>query len=288
MDKLQQVLEKFTLNVLTIEDVPQSFSSMVYKIKLIDHRTVYIKIPYSKAKLEREYTVLERLRHKLSVPQVLDYWEGNEDVTGALLLSAINGVPAIGNVDAALAYDIGVQHAKLHAIIPNEQDFKSSVSNVYGQWSEFIQRHFFSFAEDVKAVIEPRLYEQSLQHFERHLKLLPTPDGPCFIHMDFRPGNILVYENQVAGIIDFESVRIGATEMDFTKINRDIFMKYPGTMEAYQQGYESIRPLIDLQEVLPFYRFTDAFNSIGWCKRRGIEKHQKFLQDNLAILNTFL
>ncbi|WP_029952894.1 hypothetical protein, partial [Bacillus sp. H1a] len=132
MDTLQQVLAKFTLNVLTIEDVPQSFSSMVYKIKLIDHRTVHIKIPYSKAKLELEFRVLERLRHELSVSQVLDYWEGDEDVTGALLLSAINGVPATGNVDAALAYDIGVQHAKLHTIIPNEQDFKSCVSNVYG------------------------------------------------------------------------------------------------------------------------------------------------------------
>ncbi|MEY8346905.1 aminoglycoside phosphotransferase family protein [Bacillus cereus] len=287
MDKLQQVLEKFRLNVLTIEDVPQSFGSTVYKIKLMDQRTVYIKIPYSKVKLEREYTVLERFRYELVVPQVLDYWEGNEDVTGALLLSAINGVPATGNVNAALAYDIGVQHAKLHAIIPNEQDFKSSVSNVYSQWSEFIQQHFYSFAKDVKEVIDQRLYEQSLEYFERHLTLLPDPDGPCFIHMDFRPGNILVAENQVTGIIDFESVRIGATEMDFTKVNRDIFMKYPGTMEAYQKGYESIRPLIDLQEVLPFYRFTDSFNSIGWCKRRGIEKHQTFLQENLAILNTF-
>lgn len=66
--------------------------------------------------------------------------------------------------------------------------------------------------------INPRLSEQSLQHFDRHLKLLPSSDGPNFIHMDFRPGNILVYENQVAGIIDFESVRIGATEMDFIKI----------------------------------------------------------------------
>ncbi|MFD3450114.1 phosphotransferase family protein [Microbacteriaceae bacterium 4G12] len=288
MDQLQQVLEKFKLNVLTIEDVPQSFSSTVYKMKLMDHRTVYVKIPYSKVKLEREYTVLERLRHELSVPQVLDYWEGNEDITGALLLSAIKGAPATGNVDAALVYDIGVQHAKLHAIIPNEQDFKSAVPNEYSQWSAFVQQQFYSFAQDVKEVIEPRLYEKSLQYFEYHLQLLPTPDGPCFIHMDFRPGNILVNENQVAGIIDFESVRIGATEIDFTKINRDIFMKYPGTREAYQQGYESIRPLIDLQEVLPFYRITDSFNSIGWCKRRGIEKNQTFLQENLAILNTFL
>ncbi|MRX56141.1 phosphotransferase [Bacillus idriensis] len=288
MDMLQQVIDKFKLNVLTIEDVPQSFSSAVYKIQLIDHRTVYIKIPYSKPKLEREYTVLKRLRHELPVPQMLDYWEGNEDVTGALLLSAINGVPITEKVDTDLAYDIGVHHAILHAIVPNEQDFKSPVSNVYGQWSEFIERQFYSFAEDVKEVIDPCLYEQSLKHFVRQLKLLPSPDGPSFIHMDFRPGNILVHENQVAGIIDFESVRIGATEMDFTKINRDIFMKYPGTRDAYQKGYESIRPLINLQEVLPFYRFTDAFNSIGWCKRRGIEKHQTFLQENLAYLNVFL
>lgn len=62
-------------------------------------------------------------------------------------------------------------------------------------------------------------------------KLLPLTDGPSLIHMDFRPGNILVYKNQVVGIIDFESLRIGATEMDFTKVNRDIFMKYPETME---------------------------------------------------------
>ncbi len=219
---------------------------------------------------------------------MLDYWEGNEDVTGALLLSEINGVPITEKVDPALAYDIGVHHARLHAIIPNEQDFKSSVSNVYGRWSEFIERQFYSFAEDVKEVIDPCLYEQSLKYFDRQVKLLPSPDGPSFIHMDFRPGNILVHENQVVGIIDFESVRIVATEIDFTKINCDILMKYPGTWDAYQKGYESIRPLIDLQEVLPFYLFTDAFNAIGWCKRRGIEEHQTFLQESLAYLNVFL
>ena len=45
---------------------------------------------------------------------------------------------------------------------------------------------------------------------------------------------------------------------------------------AVENVPESIRPLINLQEVLPFYRFTDAFNAIGWCKRRGIEEHQAF------------
>ncbi|MGE1010764.1 phosphotransferase family protein [Bacillus cereus] len=285
MDMLQQVIHKFKLNVLAVENFPESFSSTVYKIKLIDHRTVYIKIPYSKVKLEREYTVLNRLRNELPVPEMLDYWEGNEDVTGALLLSEIKGVPITEKMDTALAYDIGVHHAMLHAIIPNEHDFNSPVSNVYGKWSEFIERQFYSFAEDAKEVLDPCLYEQSLKHFDRQVKLLPAPDGPSFIHMDFRPGNILVHENQVVGIIDFESTRIGAIEIDFTKINSDILMKSPGTWDAYQKGYESIRPLINLQEVLPFYRFTDAFNAIGWCKRRGIEEHQAFLQESVAYLN---
>ncbi|KIQ77061.1 phosphotransferase [Bacillus sp. L_1B0_8] len=287
MDKLQKVVEKFALNVLTIDYVRQSFSSVVYKIKLIDFRTVYIKIPYSKVKLEHEYKVLERLRYELSVPQVLDYWEGDEGFTGALLLSAIQGMPATGKVDAALAFDIGIQHAKLHAIIPKEQDFENFISNMHGQSSDFIQHNFYSLAKDVKEVIDPHLYEQSMQHFEYHLKLIPYSDATSFIHLDFRPGNILVYENQISGIIDFESFSIGATEMDFTKINRYIFMEYPGTKEAYRQGYESIRPLVDLQEILPFYQFIDLFNAIGWCKRRGIENYQTFLQKNIANLNAF-
>ncbi|MDX8363015.1 aminoglycoside phosphotransferase family protein [Cytobacillus sp. IB215316] len=288
MDKLQETIDKFKLNVLAVENVPQSFSSTVYKILLMDNRTVFIKIPYSKQKLEREYSVLKRIANDLPVPQVLDYWEGNEDITGALLLSAINGVPIIEKVDSALAFDIGVHHAKLHAIAPNEHDFNSSVSNEYDHWSEFIKRQFNSFAIDVKEVVEPSLYELSLQYFNKQIKLLPPPDGPCFIHLDFRPGNILVHENKVVGIIDFESVRIGSTDMDFTKINRDIFLKYPGTLQAYQQGYGSIRALVDLQEVFPFYHFTDAFISIGWCKRRGIEKHQAFLQENLVYLKGIL
>lgn len=106
--------------------------------------------------------------------------------------------------------------------------------------------------------------------------------------MDFWPANIMADNNQVSGIIDFESSRFDSTEIDFTKINRDIFVHNPGTLEAYQEGYRSIRPLIDLDMILPFYRFTDAFTSLGWCKRRGLDKHQAFFDENLAKLKGFL
>ncbi|WP_277585547.1 phosphotransferase family protein [Psychrobacillus antarcticus] len=288
MEQLDEMIKKLKINVLTIEDVPDSFSSTVYKIQQMNHEIVYLKIPYSKVKLVREYEALEILSDALPVPTLLGYWEGNDELPGALLLSEMKGQPVSGKVDKILAYDIGIHHAKLHNVSPQENYSYKGIANVYEQWSTFAETHFYGFAEDVKEVIPEDLLKQSIELFEEQRKCLPNPDGPSFIHMDFRPANIIIHENQVSGIIDFESARFGATEMDFIKLNRDIFMKNPGTLEAYRQGYQSIRPLIDLEAILPFYRFMDAFNSLGWCKRRGIEKHQQFFNENYSILKSIL
>ncbi|WP_026696087.1 phosphotransferase family protein [Peribacillus kribbensis] len=285
MSDIHNLIDRFNLKVASIHDVPESFSSQVFKLNLTDRSTVYVKIPYSKLKLERERYVLERLQDQLPLPKVLDYWEGNEEDTGALLLSAIPGSPISGKVNTDLAFDIGVLHAKLHAASLEEKDLSSPVSNEFTNWHEFIEEKFFSFAEDAKEVMDPELFQWSTNYFREHVETLPDPDGTCFIHMDFRPGNLLVQDNRVRGLIDFESARIGAVEGDFIKIHRDIFVKNPGTMEAYQKGYETIRPLIDLHVILPFYRFTDAFNSIGWCVRRGIHKNRAFLEENTKYLN---
>ncbi|MNY83174.1 hypothetical protein D3C86_2257550 [compost metagenome] len=50
------------------------------------------------------------------------------------------------------------------------------------------------------------------------------------------------------------------------------------------QGYESVRPLLDLEDIIPFYNFYDAFSAVVWCKTRGIEKNQAFLQESIEVL----
>ena len=69
---------------------------------------MYLKIPYSKVKLVREYEALEILSESLPVPRLLSYWEGNDEIPGASLLSEIKGQPVSGKVDKILSYDIGV------------------------------------------------------------------------------------------------------------------------------------------------------------------------------------
>jgi hypothetical protein len=74
------------------------------------------------------------------------------------------------------------------------------------------------------------------------------------------------------------------SEIDFTKLNRYIWEVNSRTKNPFIEGYQSIRPMLDLERVLPFYDLYDAFSSVVWCKNRGMEMNQPFLQENIYIL----
>lgn len=285
---LTRILEQFRLQVLSINEVEDSHSSTVYKCHLLNGEHIFIKIPYTKLKFQRELEAYEILKGSVSIPEMLDYWSSDEECPGAFLLSELKGQTLTRDASPTVAYQVGVIHASLHSVQPPTRKVLTGIKNEFPNWSEFIEHQFNSFAEDVSEVLDEGLYQQAIGKFSEMKQQLPSPDGPSFIHMDFRPANIMIDDNKVSGIIDFESVRFGSTEIDFTKLYRD-FLSFNSTLyQAYKEGYNSIRPLTDLEVVLPFYRFTDAFNSIGWCKRRGIEKNALFLDKNLAILKELL
>lgn len=285
---LNRVIQQFGLQVRSMNEVEDSHSSTVYKCTLSNGETVFIKIPYTKLKCQRELEAYEIIKGNVAIPEMLEYWPGDEECPGAFLLSELKGQPLTSKASPTVAFQVGVLHAKLHTILPPTDHVLTGIQNEFPNWSNFVEHQFYSFAEDVKDVLEERIYHEAIAKFEKMKQLLPSPDGPSFIHMDFRSANIIVDGNKVSGVIDFESVRFGSTEMDFTKLYRD-FLCYDSILyEAYKEGYNSIRTLIDLEIVLPFYRFTDAFNSIGWCKRRGMEKNALFLEENLARLKKML
>lgn len=285
---LNGIIQQFGLQLQSINEVEDSHSSTVYKCTLSNGENIFIKIPYSKLKYQREFEAYEILKGSVSIPEMLDYWSGNDECPGAFLLSELKGKPLTSSASPTVAFQIGVLQAKMHTIHPPAGKELTGIRNEFTNWSNFIEHQFYSFADDVKDVLDSKLYKQAIEKFEKMKQKLPSPDGPSFLHMDFRPANIIVDGNKVSGIIDFESVRFGSTESDFTKLYRD-FLRFDSTLyKSYQEGYNSIRPLIDLEIVLPFYQFTDAFNSIGWCKRRGIEKNALFLEENVARVKNFL
>lgn len=285
---LEQVLKRFRLETVAVNEVEDSFSSMVYKCVLRNGETVFVKIPYTRVKYERELAAYEILAGHVPIPQLLDYWAGDDNCPGAFLLSELKGHPLSEKASPEVAYQIGALQAAMHQIQPSNTIESGTIQNEFPHWHEFIEKQFYSFAEHVQEILDQDVFMASLNKFEQMKGKLPAPDGPSFVHMDFRPANIIVDEGQVSGMIDFESVRFGSTEIDFTKIHRDFLKGNPRLINSYQEGYTSIRPMINLEAVLPFYRFIDAFNSIGWSQKRGLEKNFAFYEANLRILKEML
>lgn len=285
---LDRVVRQFGLQTQSINEVEDSHSSTVYRCTLSKGENVFLKIPYTKLKFRRELEAYEILKGKVATPELLDYWPGDEECPGAFLLSELKGKPLTTEASPTAAFQVGVLQAEMHNIQPPADMKLIGIQNEFPNWSDFVEKQFYSFAEDTKDVLDSQLFLQAIEKFEKMKHQMPAPDGPSFVHMDFRPANIIVDGNKVSGMIDFESVRFGSTEIDFTKLYRDFLRFDPAYYSSFKEGYNSIKPLIDLEIVLPFYQFTDAFNSIGWCKRRGIEKNALFLEENLMRLKGFL
>jgi aminoglycoside phosphotransferase len=207
---LKRVIEQFGLNVQSMSEVDDSHSSTVYKCTLPNGENVFLKIPFTKLKFQRELEAYEILAGRVSIPEMLDYWSGDEECPGAFLLSELRGKPLTSKTTSIVAFQVGVLHAQMHTIRPPEERVLTGIQNEFPNWSNFIERQFYSFAEDVGDVLDERLYKQAIEKYEVMKQQLPPSDGPSFVHMDFRPANIIVDSEKVSGIIDFESVRFGS------------------------------------------------------------------------------
>jgi aminoglycoside phosphotransferase (APT) family kinase protein len=283
----EKVRNKFQLDVKEVIDVEDSNSSTVYKCVLMSGESVYVKIPFSQLKWQREWEAYDVLKNHVAIPNLLASWAGDEAFPGAFLLSSLKGKPLHETASLNVSYQVGQLLANLHEVKPPKPYTYTGIRNEYEGWYTFLTKQFSTFAEDVKTVLPQELFDQCVEKFYLEINQLPKPDGPSFVHMDFRPANILVDGDEVVGVIDFESVRFGAVELDFVKIYRDFLQDDEERFIAFKKGYASIRTLPDLSIFLPFYSFMDAFNSIGWCVRRGRENHQAFLAENIEIIRSY-
>ena len=133
--------------------------------------------------------------------------------------------------------------------------------------------------------------ERRLRDIERVFDVLsadlPEPDGPCWIHADFRPANILAAGHQITGLIDFESARGGSADFDFVKMSHALFDTAPGSREAFLGGYDTVRPHPDLVRTLPYYRLHNAVGGLAWCIRRT-DPSDPFYRENDAVVEAIL
>ncbi len=286
MDRIKKVIDIMKLDVKHIDTVPESYSSEVGKLTLTNNEKVILKIPYNKTKLLKEYKMLQLLEKELPVAQILDFWEGNDIIPGALMLSYIKGKPPTDIVDKNIAFQMGGLLAKLHNIKIDKNKLLDMGENIYNEreeWWQTIKRWFEDCVDDCREVLDLDLLNRCISLFYYYYENLPEPDYPSIVHMDYRPGNILVHDSKINGVLDFESSRIGSADIDFSKMKIYVWDLYDNTKEEFLNGYKEIRKLPDLDKTLPFYLLFNAFSGVSWCIKRGKTTDDFYMENMLSL-----
>ena len=113
-----------------------------------------------------------------------------------------------------------------------------------------------------RAHLPGSLIDQCRIAFNRQINLLSGADGPCVVHRDFRPGNVMVFNNQIKGVIDWSSGRGGFAEEDFSAIEQGEWSQ--SHKNALLTGYASICPIPHYLKLMPLLRLSKAIGVIGF------------------------
>lgn len=268
--KLYQELLSLENGVFNRIDHSDAMVAIAYKVSLPSGQEMILKISERKNDSLRELLALTRLQGHLPVPKVFKDIPEAQDLHSAILMECLPGdLLKIEELKDSLAFELGSLLARLH--LNYEPKFGDLIFP-----NELTKDPKFHFAlkfeeglNECKNNLPIALIEKSRYFFDSHVDLLKNVDGPCLIHRDFRPGNIVINRGNVQGIIDWASIRSGFAEEDFCPLEHggwkiDSFIK-----KSFLEGYASIRKVPEYSAVMPLLRLSKAIATIGFTVKIG-------------------
>lgn len=221
------------------------------------------------------------------MPRIIQLIEPKDNGHGAILMEHLNGdLLKSQAIDSKLAFDIGSLLARIHLERAEGYGDLTDPMHLNSDPQIPFTIKFEEGLDECKNHLPKSLLEICRSHFDKDINLLQTADGPCFIHRDFRPGNILVANGKTEGIIDWSSGRGGFAEEDFCPLE---FGEWPSAYkDSFMEGYSSIRKIPDYSHMMPLLRLSRAVGAVGFTVKRGTweSKNSKVYQFNRRYLES--
>ncbi|STX50950.1 Phosphotransferase enzyme family [Legionella busanensis] len=263
--------------------------AIVYKVIVPSSLPLILKISTRPGDYYREVYFLNYLANKLPVPRLLDSSAPSESAYGAVLMECLSGDLLILSNFSNMAYQVGVLLAKIHA---NRVDGYGDLIHPplsSNPCSDLIFKFEEGLAECANHLPQA-LLERCRHYINERLYILTDADGPCITHRDFRPGNIIVENNKISGIIDWASGRASFAEEDFYSLEHARCFSSLKAKQLFLQGYASVRPLPDYDKMLPILSLSKVIGMIGFMVKTGTwnTSHKKLYQYNYQLLEQIM
>lgn len=271
-------LEKAIFSRIDHED---ALVAIVYKVTGPNGQQLILKISDRPNDFFREVYFLNYFAGRLPVPRIIQVIQPEAGVNGAILMECLPGT-LLNTKDfhGELAYEIGAFLARIHLNrVPGYGDLIQQ-SELNNDPRVYFTLKFDEGLDECSKHLPKVLLEECRNYFDRHLHLLASVDGPCIVHRDFRPGNLIVYQGCLNGIIDWAGARASFAEEDFCSLEHGEWSNNSNGKESFLTGYASIRPVPDYKDLMPLLRLNKAVATIGFTVKRGTWK-----SSNLRLYN---
>lgn len=269
-------LYKELLNLPTADflriDHEDAMIALVYKIVQKSGEALILKICAHPHHYRREVHFLKHFLGILPVPKIIQTIEPTQDVQGAILMECLPGdLLKPKELNETLAFSIGQYLAIIHS-----ERLLGFGDVARGHLSDDPILHLASKFEEglneCKPHLPKELIDKSQKYFEANVDLLSSVDGPCIVHRDFRPGNLIVHEGQLQGIIDWAGARSGFAEEDLCSLEHSGWANHYDSIRHLLSGYAHVRKLPNYTPCVPFFRLNKAIATIGFTVKRGTWK----------------
>lgn len=259
--------------------------AIVYKVITPQQEQFVLKISERKNDFFREIYFLKHLENKIPVPKIIQTVRPEEGIHGAILMEYFAGTH-LKNLTIDLAIELGRCLALIH------QNRLSGYGDPIQEKLNDDPRQYFTYKfeeglDECSPHLPSDLIKACKDYFESNLHLLSTVDGPCIVHRDFRPGNLLIHDGKLQAVIDWAGARASFAEEDFCSLeHRDWLHEYKN---HFLSGYNSIRPIPNFSCLMPLLRLNKAIATIGFTVKRGTWNtvDAKLYQFNHQFLDAF-
>ncbi len=273
----------------TFIDHEDAMVAAVFRISQPGRPDLILKVCSRKGDFLRESYFLSRFAGKILVPKIIQLIEPEEGLDAAVLMEYIQGdLLKPEAITKTLASEIGALLARIHLEHAEGYGDLTDPSHLSSDPRIPFTMKFEEGFEECTGHLPESLLETCRRHFDRDIDLLLSADGPCVIHRDFRPGNIIASDGKVQGIIDWSSGRGGFAEDDFCPLE---FGEWPARYKSsFLEGYSSVRKVPDYKPMMPLLRLSRAIAAVGFTVKRGTweSRNSKLYQFNLGYLESLL
>lgn len=273
----------------TFIDHEDAMVAVVFKISQSAGPNLILKVCSRKGDFLKESYFLNRFAGKIPVPKIIQLIEPEAGLDAAVLMECVPGdLLKSETVTRALAWEIGSLLARIH--LEHAEGYGDLTDPLHLSNDPRIPftMKFEEGLEECKGHLPKSLLETCRRLFDKDIDLLLSADGPCVIHRDFRPGNLIASEGKVRGIIDWSSGRGGFAEDDFCPLE---FGEWPACCKgSFLEGYASVRKVPDYKLLMPLLRLSRAVAAVGFTIKRGTweSRNSKLYQFNLSHLESLV